>query len=230
MQKEYVRSLFDKIAYRYDLLNHLLSGGVDLYWRRAAVETLILRKPKRILDVATGTADFALAAMRLQPDEVIGVDISDPMLEVGRKKIVQRKLTERIRLFNGEAENLKFETGRFDAAIVAFGARNYEDLDKGLSEMNRVLRPGGSIVVLEFSRPRIFPLKQLYFFYFKHILPMIGRMISKDKEAYQYLPDTVMRFPEGKDFLDRLKVAGFSSMKEQRLTFGIATIYTGVKQ
>ncbi|MFA6457591.1 MAG: bifunctional demethylmenaquinone methyltransferase/2-methoxy-6-polyprenyl-1,4-benzoquinol methylase UbiE [Bacteroidota bacterium] len=230
MQKEYVRSLFDKIAYRYDLLNHLLSGGVDLYWRRAAIQSLTSLQPKRILDVATGTADFALAALRLDPAEVIGVDISEPMLDVGRKKIADRKLTGRIRLQNGEAEQLDFETGRFDAAIVAFGARNFEDLDKGLSEMNRVLRIGGAIVVLEFSRPRVFPLKQLYFFYFKYILPMIGRMISKDKEAYQYLPDTVMRFPEGTAFLDRLRDAGFSSLKEQRLTFGIATIYHGVKQ
>lgn len=230
MEKEYVRSLFDKIAFRYDLLNHLLSGGVDLYWRRAAVQTLGTFRPKRILDVATGTADFALAAMRLAPDEVIGVDISDQMLEVGRSKIAQRKLTEKIRLQNGEAEQLQFESGTFDASIVAFGARNFEDLDKGLSEMCRVLRPGGGIVVLEFSRPRVFPLKQLYFFYFRHILPTIGRMISNDKEAYQYLPDTVMRFPEGKDFLLRLQNAGFTSLREQRLTFGIATIYSGVKQ
>jgi demethylmenaquinone methyltransferase/2-methoxy-6-polyprenyl-1,4-benzoquinol methylase len=229
MEKAYVRSLFDKIAYRYDLLNHLLSGGVDLYWRRAAIQTLTHLQPKRILDVATGTADFALASLRLGPDEVIGVDISDPMLEVGRKKIARRRLTERIRLYNGEAEQLQFDTGSFDAAIVAFGARNYEDLDKGLSEMNRVLRPGGMIVVLEFSRPKVFPLKQLYFFYFKQILPFIGRMISKDQDAYQYLPDTVMRFPEGEAFLDRLNTAGFSSLREQRLSFGIATIYTGVK-
>ncbi len=229
MQKEYVRSLFDKIAYRYDLLNHLLSGGVDLYWRRAAVEKLIPLKPKRILDVATGTADFAIATLRLGPDEVIGVDISEPMLEVGRKKLRQKNLTNTIRLQTGEAEDLKFSDSTFDAAIVAFGARNFEFLDKGLSEMNRVLRSGGMIVVLEFSRPKVFPLKQLYFFYFKHILPFVGRLISKDREAYQYLPDTVMRFPEGKDFLERLRTAGFSSLEEQRLTFGIATIYTGVK-
>ncbi|MFA6440637.1 MAG: bifunctional demethylmenaquinone methyltransferase/2-methoxy-6-polyprenyl-1,4-benzoquinol methylase UbiE [Bacteriovoracaceae bacterium] len=229
MQKEYVRSLFDKIAYRYDLLNHLLSGGVDLYWRRSAIQTLATLQPRHILDVATGTADFAIAALRLNPDEVIGVDISDSMLEVGRKKIIQRNLTELIRLQNGEAECLQFDTGRFDASIVAFGARNFEDLDKGLAEMHRVLRSGGAIVVLEFSRPKVFPLKQLYFFYFKHILPMVGRLISKDKEAYQYLPDTVMRFPEGDAFLDRLHTAGFSALREQRLTFGIATIYSGVK-
>ncbi len=229
MEKVYVRSLFDKIAYRYDLLNHLLSGGVDLYWRRAAIQKLTALKPKRILDVATGTADFALASLRLSPDEVIGVDISEPMLEVGRKKLRQKNVTGTVRLETGEAEDLKFPDKHFDAAIVAFGARNFEFLDKGLSEMNRVLRTGGTVVVLEFSRPRIFPLKQLYFFYFKHILPFVGRMISKDREAYQYLPDTVMRFPEGKDFLDRLRTAGFTSLEEQRLTFGIATIYTGVK-
>ncbi|MFA5833367.1 MAG: bifunctional demethylmenaquinone methyltransferase/2-methoxy-6-polyprenyl-1,4-benzoquinol methylase UbiE [Bacteroidota bacterium] len=229
MQKEYVRSLFDKIAYRYDLLNHLLSGGVDLYWRRSAIQTLLAHHPERILDVATGTADFAIATMRLHPKEVIGVDISESMLEVGRKKISQKNLTKTIQLQSGEAEDLKFSSDRFDAAIVAFGARNFEDLDKGLCEMNRVLRAGGKIVVLEFSRPRAFPLKQLYFFYFKHILPFVGRLISKDKEAYQYLPDTVMKFPEGKDFLHRLQSAGFSSLGEQRLTFGIATIYSGVK-
>lgn len=229
MHKEYVRSLFDNIAYRYDLLNHLLSGGIDLYWRRKAIQTLVQLQPKIILDVATGTADFALAALRLNPKQVIGVDISEPMLNIGRKKIAQRGCSEKITLQNGEAEQLHFETGSFDATIVAFGARNFEDLDKGLSEMHRVLRSGGNIVVLEFSRPRSFFFKQLYYFYFKNILPLVGRIISKDKEAYQYLPDTVMKFPEGDDFLLRLAQAGFTSVKEERLTFGIATIYTGVK-
>ncbi|MDP1675837.1 MAG: bifunctional demethylmenaquinone methyltransferase/2-methoxy-6-polyprenyl-1,4-benzoquinol methylase UbiE [Bacteroidota bacterium] len=229
MEKEYVRSLFDKIAYRYDLLNHLLSGGVDLYWRRAAIQKLVGYQPKNILDVATGTADFALATMRLHPKQVIGVDISEQMLEIGRKKIAQRNLSESIRLQSGEAEDLNFSNDNFDAAIVAFGARNFEHLDKGLSEMNRVLRKGGMIVVLEFSRPKMFPLKQLYFFYFKNVLPFVGKLISKDSEAYQYLPDTVMKFPEGKDFLERLRSAGFSSLNEERLTFGIATIYSGVK-
>ncbi len=229
MEKEYVRSLFDTIAYRYDLLNHLLSGGIDLYWRRKAIEVLTDMHPKKILDVATGTADFAIAALRLHPSEVIGVDISEQMLEIGRKKIAQRRLAEQIRLESGEAERLRFEEWYFDAAIVAFGARNFENLGKGLSEMNRVLRKGGKIVVLEFSRPHAFPFRQFYFFYFKHILPLVGRMVSKDSEAYQYLPDTVMNFPEGKDFLTLLHHAGFSILQEQRLTFGIATIYSGVK-
>lgn len=229
MQKEYVRSLFDKIAYRYDLLNHLLSGGIDLYWRRKAINTLTHLRPRRILDVATGTADFAIASLRLSPEQVVGVDISEPMLAIGRKKIAKRNLNGMIRLQTGEAEALMFGAASFDAAIVAFGARNFEHLDKGLSEMHRVLRTGGKIVVLEFSRPSAFPFKQFYFFYFRHILPLIGRMISKDREAYRYLPDTVMRFPEGDDFIDRLRNAGFTSLQQERLTFGIATIYTGIK-
>jgi demethylmenaquinone methyltransferase / 2-methoxy-6-polyprenyl-1,4-benzoquinol methylase len=230
MEKEYVRTLFNNIAYRYDLLNHVLSGGIDLYWRRKAIQILSEIQPKRILDVATGTADFALAAMSLHPEKIIGVDISESMLDIGREKVAAKKLSDTITLQSGEAEQLRFDTGYFDAAIVAFGARNFEHLDKGLSEMQRVLRMGGKIIVLEFSKPHLFPFRQLYFFYFKNILPFVGRLVSKDNEAYQYLPDTVMKFPEGKEFLRRLQSAGFSYLKEQRLTFGIATIYSGVKQ
>ena len=229
MQQHYVRSLFDSIAYRYDLLNHLLSGGIDFYWRRRAVEHLKDLQPKRILDVATGTADFAIATLRLKPDEVIGVDIAEEMLNVGRAKLKKKGFDSVIILQTGEAEKLEFETAYFDAAIVAFGARNFEDLGKGLSEMHRVLRMGGKIVVLEFSRPRHFPFKQLYFFYFRRVLPLIGRMISKSEEAYTYLPDTVMRFPEGDEFVAKLRKTGFESVSGDRLTFGIATIYTGVK-
>ncbi len=230
MEKEYVRSLFDNIAYRYDLLNHLLSGGVDLYWRRAAIQTLVSHRPKEILDVATGTADFAIAAMQLSPKRIVGVDISEPMLAIARRKINRKKLGTTIEIQSGEAENLLFESGQFDAAIVAFGARNFEDLDKGISEMHRVLKHEGRIVVLEFSKPSMFPLKQLYFFYFQHVLPAVGRIISKNSEAYQYLPDTVMTFPEGNEFLHRLQRAGFSDVSQQRLTFGITTIYSGVKK
>lgn len=229
MQKEYVRSLFDSIAYRYDLLNHLLSGGIDLYWRRKAINTLRNLQPKRILDVATGTADFALATMRLSPNEVIGIDISEPMLEIGRKKISKRKWNQIIRLENGEAEHIRFDNEYFDVAIVAFGARNFEHLEQGLSEMYRVLRKGGNIIVLEFSKPRTFPFRQFYFFYFRYVLPFVGKRISKNSEAYQYLPDTVMQFPEGEVFLKKLKDVGFQTVHEQRLTFGIATIYSGVK-
>lgn len=230
MQKAYVRSLFDSIAYRYDLLNHLLSGGIDFYWRRRAVEHLKDIKPKRILDVATGTADFAIATLRLKPQEVVGVDIAEEMLKLGRAKLRKKKLDATITLHTGEAEKLQFETSSFDAVIVAFGARNFEDLEKGLHEMHRVLRPGGHIVVLEFSKPGRFPLKQLYFFYFKNVLPFIGRLVSKSDEAYSYLPDTVMKFPEGEAFLQILQKARFVKCVEERLTFGIATVYVGTKR
>jgi demethylmenaquinone methyltransferase/2-methoxy-6-polyprenyl-1,4-benzoquinol methylase len=228
-EKHYVRSLFDSIAYRYDLLNHVLSGGVDFYWRRKAIQHLQDIHPKKILDVATGTADFAIAALRLQPEKVIGIDIAEEMLKRGRSKIAKRGLGEIISLQTGEAEQLAFEPESFDAAIVAFGARNFENLERGLSEMYRVLRRGGKIVVLEFSRPRWFPFRQLYFFYFRFILPVIGKAISRHREAYAYLPDTVMKFPEGEDFLNILRQAGFTSLEEERLTFGIATVYSGRK-
>ena len=230
MQKHYVRSLFDAIAHRYDLLNHLLSGGIDFYWRRQAIRHLEDIRPKRILDVATGTADFAIATLRLGPQEVVGVDIAEEMLKRAREKVEKRGLGKMITLRRGEAENLGFEDSCFDAAIVAFGARNFEDLQAGLTEMHRVLRSQGKIVVLEFSRPSTFPFKQAYFFYFKNIVPLVGRLVSKHDFAYRYLPDTVLKFPEGKDFLAILRKAGFASAAEERLTFGIATIYTGVKQ
>jgi demethylmenaquinone methyltransferase / 2-methoxy-6-polyprenyl-1,4-benzoquinol methylase len=229
MEKEYVRSMFDRIASRYDLLNHLLSGGVDLLWRRAAIDALADIRPKRILDVATGTADLAIASLRLKPAAVTGVDISEEMLAIGRRKIEQRNLSQTIRLESGEAEKLRFEDGSFDAAMVAFGARNFEHLVLGITEMNRVLRPGGKIVVLEFSRPRAFPFKQLYLSYFRFVLPSIGRVVSKHQEAYQYLPDTVMKFPDGEQFCDVLRSCGFTSVAFRPMTFGIATVYTGIK-
>lgn len=229
MQKQHARRLFDSIAYRYDLLNHLLSGGIDLYWRRAAIGTLESSAPKKILDVATGTADIALAALRLNPEEVVGVDISASMLEIGRRKVEARKATDVIHLREGEAEHLQFADGQFDATIVAFGARNFENLRAGLKEMHRVLKKAGKVVVLEFSRPRAFPFRHLYFLYFRHILPIVGRAISKDKEAYQYLPDTVMMFPDGEEFAGILREAGFSSVTQRALTFGIVTIYCGEK-
>ncbi len=229
MQKSYVRSLFDAIAHRYDLLNHLLSGGVDFYWRRRAIQRLDDIRPKRILDVATGTADFAIAALRLHPQQVVGVDIAEEMLKLAKDKVEQRGLSHVITLQAGEAEHLSFGTGSFDAAIVAFGARNFEDLRAGLAEMYRILRPGGKIVVLEFSRPSRFPFKQTYFFYFRNIVPLVGRLVSRHEFAYRYLPDTVLKFPEGEDFLEILHATGFRSTAEERLTFGIASVYTGVK-
>jgi demethylmenaquinone methyltransferase/2-methoxy-6-polyprenyl-1,4-benzoquinol methylase len=229
MEKQYVRSLFDSIARRYDLLNHILSGGVDYYWRRRAVEHLKEISPKRILDVATGTGDFAIATLRLEPDEVIGVDIAEEMLKRGREKMKSKGLDDIITLMTGEAEKLQFESGLFDAAIVAFGARNFEDLEKGLAEMYRVLRAGGKIVVLEFSRPKHFPFRQVYFFYFRRILPLVGRAVSRHGDAYTYLPDTVMKFPEGETFIAILERIGFRQTEQERLSFGIATVYVGIK-
>ncbi len=230
LEQHYVQSLFDAIAYRYDLLNHLLSGGVDVYWRRRAAERLRGQGIASVLDVATGTADFAIAAVKAGAHAVVGVDIAEMMLDRGRKKIDRRGLTGRIRLERGEAEHLGFADGSFDAAIVAFGARNFEHLDLGIAEMRRVIREGGKIVVLEFSRPRIFPFRQIYFLYFRHLLPLVGRLVSGHAEAYTYLPDTVMRFPEGEAFCAVLREAGFTDVREERLTFGIATIYTGIRK
>lgn len=202
---------------------------MDFYWRRAAIERLHDLHPERILDVATGTGDFAIAAMRLHPREVIGVDIAHNMLALGRKKIARRGMDNVISLRDGEAEQLPFGERQFDAAIVAFGARNFENLRLGLQEMFRVLRPGGRIVVLEFSRPRQFPFRHIYLFYFNRVLPVVGRLISRSADAYTYLPETVMRFPEGEEFLTILSNVGFTALREQRLTFGIATIYAGDK-
>jgi demethylmenaquinone methyltransferase / 2-methoxy-6-polyprenyl-1,4-benzoquinol methylase len=202
---------------------------VDFYWRRKAVECLREIKPESILDVATGTGDFAIAALRLQPRKVIGVDIAANMLAIGRQKLLRRGLQGTIDLRQGEAEHLDIPDGTMDASIVAFGARNFEHLEQGLGEMRRVLRQGGRIVVLEFSRPARFPFRQIYFFYFRRILPIVGRLVSKSRDAYTYLPVTVMRFPEGNDFCTILRTIGFRNVNQQRLTFGIATIYTGDK-
>ena len=227
VQKQSVRSLFDSIAYRYDLLNHLLSGGIDLYWRRRAVEQLRGSHPESILDVATGTADFAIAAAALNPRTIIGVDIAEEMLALGRAKLARKNLEGTILLLPGDAECLEFRDHAFDAAIVAFGARNFERLDAGLSEMRRVLRPGGTIVVLEFSLPGGFPMKPLYILYFRYLVPVIGRIVSRRRHAYTYLPETVMKFPQGEAFLRILERAGFGNVCERRLTFGIATMYSG---
>ena len=229
VQKQYVRSLFDSIARRYDLLNHLLSGGIDTYWRRRAINHLRGEPGRRILDVATGTGDFAIAAARLAPREVVGIDIAGEMLAVGRRKLAARGLSGVVTLRKGEAEGLPFADGSFDAVIVAFGVRNFESLEGGLAEMRRVLRAGGKLVVLEFSRPRRFPFRQIYLFYFLNVLPSIGRLLSGNGEAYAYLPASVMVFPEGDEFLSLLLSAGFTRTRAERLTFGIASIYTAEK-
>jgi len=228
-KKEQVAKMFNNISPKYDLLNHLLSLGIDIHWRKKAVKLLKNENPKTILDIATGTGDFAIQALDLNPDKVIGVDISDGMLEIGRQKLTRKKLDHRIKLENGDSENLNFEDNIFDAVIVAFGVRNFENLQNGLSGMHRVLKKNGRVVILEFSKPTVFPFKQLYHFYFNAILPIIGKVISKDNSAYTYLPESVKAFPEGATFLQILNDIGFNQTKCIPLTFGICSIYTGTK-
>jgi len=227
VRKQLVLSLFNAIARRYDLLNHLLSGGVDHYWRRKAVAELRALRPSRILDIATGTGDLAIAAASLDGAEIVGVDIAEEMLARGRMKLQKKRMGGRIHLQSGDAEELPFPAQWFDAATVAFGVRNFENLERGLREMHRVVRPGGMVVILEFSRPGRFPFKQIYFFYFLKVLPLIGGRISHNREAYTYLPASVLLFPEGDEFMALLKASGFEAVTQKRMTFGIATLYTG---
>jgi demethylmenaquinone methyltransferase/2-methoxy-6-polyprenyl-1,4-benzoquinol methylase len=228
-KKEQVARMFDNISGRYDFLNHFLSMGIDKAWRKKAVRLLESYNPKVILDVATGTGDFALQSLTLNPEKIIGVDISEGMLEVGRKKVSDRGLSKIIEMHSGDSENLPFSDNNFDAVTVGFGVRNFENLSKGLLEINRVMKPGALLVVLEFSRPRRFPFKQFYNFYFKTILPKIGRWISRDKAAYTYLPESVEAFPDGDDFIKILNSTGFKNTACKPLTFGISSIYTAQK-
>ena len=228
-KKEQVAEMFNNISPKYDFLNHFLSAGIDIIWRKKAIKKLKNHQPKLILDVATGTGDFAIEALKLNPEKVIGVDISSGMLDIGREKMKKKSLDHKIEMVLGDSEGLPFEDNKFDAIIVAFGVRNFEDLEAGLKDMNRVLRPGGKVVVLEFSKPRKFPVKQLYNFYFKYILPKLGRLVSKDSRAYTYLPESVKAFPDGKNFLSVLEGSGFKKTTWTSLTFGISSIYTGIK-
>jgi demethylmenaquinone methyltransferase/2-methoxy-6-polyprenyl-1,4-benzoquinol methylase len=226
----YVRSLFDKIAPRYDFLNHLLSVGLDVLWRNKAIDRLASQRPQRILDVATGTGDFALAAARLQPREIIGIDLSEEMLHIGREKVERRGLTSLITLQQGDAEHLEFRDQDFDAVLVAFGIRNFSNLHQGLREIYRVLRPGGSFVVLEFSQPRDGLIRLLYGWYSRFVIPRLGGLISRHREAYEYLPKTVSEFPYGEEFLAIVRAVGFHSAAQYPLTFGIVSIYQAFKQ
>ena len=228
-KKEQVARMFDSISGNYDFLNHFLSLGIDIHWRRKAVKLLAPGKPKLILDVATGTGDFAVETLKLNPDKVIGIDISEGMLEVGRKKMKDRGYDSRIELLSGDSENLPFEENKFDAVVVGFGVRNFENLEKGLAEMYRVLKPGGRMVVLEFSKPTMFPFKQLFNFYFNFILPKIGKLISRDPAAYTYLPESVQAFPDGDSFVRILNRIGFKDTLCKPLTLGISSLYTGIK-
>ena len=227
-KKKEVALMFDAVAPRYDLLNRLLSGGIDRSWRKAAVKMLAPHKPRRILDLATGTADLAIEAIKLNPEKIVGVDIAEEMLKFGREKLRNMNLDDRITLQRGDAEKLPFSDSQFDAAMVSFGVRNFENLQKGLKEIRRVLKPGGVLVVLEFSRPRAFPIKQLYGIYSRFIMPTIGKLFSKSSNgAYKYLPDSIAVFPDGEDFLTELEDAGYESGEAKRLTFGVASLYKG---
>ena len=228
-KKQQVARMFDSISGRYDFLNHFLSMGIDILWRRKAIALLRDIQPKVILDVATGTGDLAIEALSLKPDKIIGVDISEGMLDVGRKKMLSKKIDHLIELRSGDSENLPFADNFFDAVIVAFGVRNFENLERGLAEMLRVVRPGGKVVVLEFSRPAKFPMKQLYNVYFTAILPLIGRWISRDQAAYRYLPESVQAFPDGNDLLKILSDIGYKNPQCDPLTFGISSLYWGTK-
>lgn len=228
-KKEQVAAMFNNIAHRYDFLNQLLSMGIHSGWRKKAIRILKPRNPKQILDIATGTADFAVEAMKLNPEKVTGIDISEGMLSYGREKIKKKGLESKIELMLGDSENLPFADNSFDAITVGFGVRNFENLEKGLSEMLRVLRPGGTAVILEFSKPKGFPVKQLYNFYFRRVTPFVGKLFSKDSSAYSYLPESVNAFPDGEKFLDIMKKLGYIETGHRPLTFGIASIYTGRK-
>jgi demethylmenaquinone methyltransferase / 2-methoxy-6-polyprenyl-1,4-benzoquinol methylase len=228
-KKDQVEEMFDNISPKYDLLNHLLSANIDKIWRRKSIKKLRTYQPIQILDIATGTGDFAVAATKIKGAIITGIDISEGMLEVGRKKIERKGLSDRISFQKADSEKLPFQQNTFDAAIVGFGVRNFETLEKGLAEIFRVLKPGGVFIVLEFSKPRKAPFKQLYCFYFANILPMLGRLISKDSRAYTYLPESVNEFPDGEDFTAILRKVGFENEKCFPQTFGIASIYEVIK-
>ena len=228
-KKEEVAEMFNNISKRYDFLNHFLSLGIDKIWRKKAVKMLRDVQPKRILDLATGTGDFAIESLKLNPTEIVGMDISEGMLEVGRTKMKKRGFDPIISMQLGDSENLPFEDNYFDALTVGFGVRNYENLEKGLAEMLRVVRPGGKLIILEFSKPKNFPIKQYYAFHSKYIIPFFGKRISKDEKAYEYLPESVAAFPEGEDFKTILKQVGYQSVGSKLVAGGIATIYFGSK-
>jgi demethylmenaquinone methyltransferase/2-methoxy-6-polyprenyl-1,4-benzoquinol methylase len=229
-KKVEVGSMFDSIAWRYDFLNHFLSFGIDKLWRRKAIRIISeSQKQPRIIDVATGTADLAIASMVLNPLKVIGIDISEKMLEIGREKILRKGFSNKIELFNGDSEKINFDDNSFDVAMIAFGVRNFSNTLTGLSEMHRVVRPGGLLMILEFSKPDSFPFRLLYHFYFLNILPFFGRMFSRDKTAYRYLPESVMKFPDNEAFIDLVCKAGFTNTRQIKLTGGVASIYTGIK-
>lgn len=229
-KKQQVENMFDKIAFRYDFLNRFLSAGIDVGWRKKAIKQLVSSKPKNILDVATGTGDFALTSFKiLKPEKITGIDISERMLEIGRKKIEKAGLQENIELLKGDSEAILFDDNTFDAITVAFGVRNFENLEKGLGEIRRVLKPGGKLVILEFTKPSIPVIKQVYNFYMNTITPKIGKIIAKNNEAYQYLNDSVVQFPQKESFIHILNQSDYRNAFYKTLTLGICSIYCAEK-
>lgn len=225
-----VEQMFDNIAPSYDTLNHRLSWDIDKYWRHKAIKQLKKLQPQRMLDIATGTGDFAiLEAEMLKPKQIIGADISEGMMEIGRQKVAKKGLSEVISFAKEDCLNLSFDDNSFDAVTAAFGIRNFQDLDKGLAEMCRVLRPGGMLCIVELTTPVHFPMKQLFSIYSNTVLPIYGKLISKDSSAYDYLNKTIAAFPQGERMMDILKNAGFKEAKFERLTFGICTLYIATK-
>jgi demethylmenaquinone methyltransferase / 2-methoxy-6-polyprenyl-1,4-benzoquinol methylase len=228
-KKEQVARMFNNIAPKYDFLNHFLSWGIDKIWRRIAINELKKSSPAKILDIATGTGDLALTALRIKPSEIVGIDISEEMLAIARTKIEKAGKSAIIRFEKGDSEEIQFPDDTFDAAIVAFGVRNFENLQKGINEIFRVLKPGAKFVVLEFSRPRNLFFRTIYNFYIFKIVPFFGKLFSKDKMAYTYLPESAGAFPSGDDFLRYLENPGFGNLTCRPLTFGVASVYSGIK-
>ena len=227
---EQVERMFDQIAHSYDFLNHTLSLGIDRSWRKAAIDSLKPYAPQRILDVATGTGDFALMAVdRLHPQSLIGADLSEGMLSVGREKVERAGKSDVITLQKEDCMALSFEDNTFDAVTVAYGVRNFEDLDRGLREMLRVLKPGGRLVIIELTSPVRFPMKQLFWLYAHVWMPIVGKLVSRDNRAYSYLPATMEAFPQGEVMQGIIEKAGFQSVKFRRFTFGLSTLYTAEK-
>jgi demethylmenaquinone methyltransferase/2-methoxy-6-polyprenyl-1,4-benzoquinol methylase len=242
-KKQQIAAMFDKIAFRYDFLNRFLSGGIDIYWRRRAIRELAAgagagataagagATGKTILDVATGTADMAIMMARyLSGSQITGIDISTGMLEIGRQKVTRLRLADKVTLQTGDSEAIHFPGDHFDAVTVAFGVRNFENLEKGLLEMLRVLKPGGRLVVLEFSQPRTPGVRQIYDLYLRLVAPNVGKMVSSSREAYQYLNDSVKAFPEGENFIRILETCGYRNTRLRRLSLGVCSLYIGEKQ
>ncbi|MFV0237189.1 MAG: bifunctional demethylmenaquinone methyltransferase/2-methoxy-6-polyprenyl-1,4-benzoquinol methylase UbiE [Flavobacteriales bacterium] len=228
-KKEQVAEMFDNISVKYDFLNHILSMGIDIQWRKKVVKQIQVLQAEKVLDIATGTGDLAIMIAEKTRAQITGLDLSAGMLEIGQKKVLEKGLENRIELIQGDSENLPFEDHTFDAITVSFGVRNFENLEKGLTEIHRVLKPTGTFIILEFAQPNTFPMKQLYRFYSKNILPSIGRIFSKDNAAYTYLPESVEAFPYGEKMVKIIQKCGFKSVKNKSLTFGISAIYTSIK-